>query len=117
VFADYGLTGTKDERPAFQEMLSLARDNQLDLILTKSISRFARNTTIVLEVVRELKSLGVEVIFERENISTFDGDGELMLTVLSSFAQEESKSTSENLKWRYRGSLRKVNWPSMPHGS
>lgn len=83
-------------------MLALARENKIDLILTKSISRFARNTTIVLEVVRELKILGVEVKFEKENISTMDGDGELMLTVLSSFAQEESKSTSENLKWRYR---------------
>jgi len=102
VFADYGLTGTKDNRPEFQKMLILARDNKLDIILTKSISRFARNTTIVLKVVRELKSLGVEIIFEKENISTFDGDGELMLTVLSSFAQEESKSISENLKWRYR---------------
>jgi site-specific DNA recombinase len=102
VFADYGLTGTKGDRPEFQKMLRMARGNQIDLILTKSISRFARNTMIVLELVRELKSLGVEIIFERENISTFDGDGELMLTVLSSFAQEESKSTSENLKWRYR---------------
>lgn len=102
VFADYGLTGTKDERPEFQKMLALDSEQKIDLILTKSISRFARNTTIVLEVVRELKSLGVEVIFEKENISSFDGDGELMLTVLSSFAQEESKNVSENMKWRYR---------------
>lgn len=102
VFADYGLTGTKDERPEFQKMLAMARERKLDLILTKSISRFARNTTIVLEVVRELKSLGVEVIFEKENISSLSGDGELMLTVLSAFAQEESKNVSENLKWRYR---------------
>jgi DNA invertase Pin-like site-specific DNA recombinase len=107
VFTDYGLTGTKDERPEFQKMLSLARDNQIDLILTKSISRFARNTTLVLEVVRELKNLGVEVIFEKDNISTMNGDGELMLTVLSSFAQEESKSTSENQKWRYRRKFEK----------
>jgi len=102
VFADYGLTGTKEERPEFQKLLELAREGEIDLILTKSISRFARNTTIVLTLVRELKSLGVEVIFEKENISTANGDGELMLTVLSSFAQEESKSTSENIKWRYR---------------
>jgi len=102
IFADYGLTGTKDKRPEFQKMLAIARDNKIDRILTKSISRFARNTTIVLEVVRELKSLGVEVIFEKENISTFDGDGELMLTVLSSFAQEESKNVSDNIKWRYK---------------
>src|SRR5664279_1871518 len=90
VFADCGVTGTKDDRPEFQKMLQLAREHKLDLILTKSISRFARNTTIVLEIVRELKRLGVEVIFEKDNISTLDGDGELMLTVLSSFAQEES---------------------------
>ena len=102
VFADCGLTGTKDERPEFQKMLALARGGEIDLILTKSISRFARNTALVLEVVRELKGLGVEVIFEKDNNSTFTGDGELMLTVLSSFAQEESKSASENLKWRYR---------------
>ena len=102
VFADYGTTGTKDERPEFQKMLALARAGEIDLILTKSISRFARNTTLVLEVVRELKELGVEVVFEKDNISTFTGDGELMITVLSSFAQEESKSASENLKWRYR---------------
>ena len=60
------------------------------------------DTALVLEVVRALKGLGVEVIFEKDNIPTFTGDGELMLTVLSSFAQEESKSASENLKWRYR---------------
>jgi len=102
IFADQGITGTKDERPEFQKMLALAREQKIDLILTKSISRLARNTTIVLEVVRELKSLDVEVRFEKENISTFDGDGELMLTVLSSFAQEESKNVSDNIKWRYR---------------
>ena len=102
IFADQGTTGTKDERPEFQRMLALAKEKKIDLILTKSISRFARNTTIVLEAVRELKSLGVEVRFEKENISSFDGDGELMLTVLSSFAQEESYNASENLKWRYK---------------
>jgi DNA invertase Pin-like site-specific DNA recombinase len=102
VFADQGITGTKDERPEFQRMLGLARAGKLDLILTKSISRFARNTTIVLEAVREMKELGVEVFFEKEQISSSSGDGELMLTVLSAFAQEESKSVSENIKWRYR---------------
>ncbi|MBP2654588.1 MAG: Resolvase protein [Firmicutes bacterium] len=107
VFADYGVTGTKDERPEFLKMLSLARENKIDLILTKAISRFARNTTVVLEIARELKALGIEIFFEKENISTINGDGELMLTVLSSFAQEESKSTSENLKWRYRRKFEK----------
>ena len=102
IFADQGITGTKKVRPEFQKMLALARAGEIDLILTKSISRFARNTTIVLEMVRELKELDVEVFFEKENISSTSGDGEVMLTVLSSFAQEESKSASENLKWRYR---------------
>ena len=102
VFADQGTTGTKDERPEFQKMLALARAGEIDLILTKSISRLARNTAIVLEVVRELKDLGVAVYFEKENLSSTSGDGELMLTVLSSFAQEESKNASENQKWRYR---------------
>ena len=102
IFADQGRTGTKDDRPEFQKMLALARAGEIDLILTKSISRFARNTTVVLEVVRELKLLGVEVQFEKDNISSMSGDGELMLVVLSSFAQEESKSMSENIKWRYR---------------
>ena len=102
VFADQGITGTKDDRPEFQRMLALARAGKLDVILTKSISRFARNTTIVLELVRELKGLGIEVVFEKEQISSLSGDGELMLTVLSAFAQEESKNVSENIKWRYR---------------
>ena len=102
VFADQGITGTKENRPEFQKMLELVRKGHIDLILTKSISRFARNTTIVLELVRELKMLGVEVVFEKEQISSLSGDGELMLTVLSSFAQAESKNVSDNLKWRYR---------------
>ena len=102
VFADQGISGTKGDRPEFQKMLEQARAGKLDLILTKSISRFARNTTIVLEMVRDLKGFGIEVIFEKENISSLSGDGELMLTVLSAFAQEESKNVSENIKWRYR---------------
>ena len=102
VFADRGITGTIDNRPEFQRMLELAREGMIHLIITKSISRFARNTTILLQTVRELKDIGVEVIFEKENISTLSGDGELMLTVLSSFAQEESRSASENVKWSIR---------------
>ena len=102
VFTDQGISGTKGDRPEFQKMLEQARAGKLDLILTKSISRFARNTTIVLELVRDLKGFGIEVIFEKENISSLSGDGELMLTVLSAFAQEESKNVSENIKWRYR---------------
>ncbi|SCY24808.1 recombinase family protein [Alkaliphilus peptidifermentans] len=102
VFADKGITGTTENRPGFKRMIKAARDGQIDLIITKSISRLARNTTVMLEVVRELKELGVEVRYEKENINTLSGDGELMLAVLSSFAQEESKNVSDNIKWRVR---------------
>jgi site-specific DNA recombinase len=102
VFADRGIAGTTENRLEFQRMLQLAREGKIDIIITKSISRFARNTAIILETVRELKDIGVEVRFEKENINTLSGDGELMLTVLSSFAQEESKNVSDNLKWRAR---------------
>lgn len=102
VFVDEGITGTNTKRPGFQELLTKCKDGKIDLILTKSISRFARNTVDLLESVRHLKSLGVEVRFERENISTFSGDGELMLSILASFAQEESWSTSANVKWGIR---------------
>jgi len=102
IFADQGISGTTDRRPEFQRILELARRGEIDLIITKSISRFARNTTIMLQTVRELKDIGVEVRFEKENINTLSGDGELMLTVLSSFAEEESRNISENVKWRIR---------------
>lgn len=102
VFADRGITGTTENRPEFQRMLQLCREGKIELIITKSISRFARNTAVMLETVRSLKEIGVEVRFEKENINTLSGDGELMLTVLSSFAQEESKNVSDNLKWRVK---------------
>jgi len=102
VFQDRGITGFTGNRPEFQRMLHLCREGQIDIIITKSISRFARNTAVVLYTVRELKNLGIEVRFEKENINTLSGDGELMLAVLSSFAQEESRNVSENLKWRAR---------------
>ena len=102
VYADEGLTGTKGNRPQFQRLLSDCRAGKIDLILVKSISRFARNTVTLLETVRELKALGLDVYFEEQNIHTMSGDGELMLTILASFAQEESRSVSENCKWRIR---------------
>ncbi len=102
IFADRGISGSTENRPEFKRMLELAEEGAIDLIITKSISRFARNTTVVLQRVRELKEIGVEVRFEKENINTLSGDGELMLTVLSSFAQEESKNISENIKWAIR---------------
>ena len=102
VYSDEGLSGTLESRPEFQRMLQDCRDGKIDRILCKSISRFARNTVMLLKTVRELKRLGVSVYFEEQNIDTMSGEGELMLTVLASFAQEESRSVSENCKWRIR---------------
>lgn len=102
IFADEALTGTKENRENFQKLLSECRAGKIDLIITKSISRFARNTFTLLETVRELKELGVDVFFEEQNIHSLSPDGEFMLTLLGSYAQEESYSASENQKWRIR---------------
>lgn len=83
-------------------MIADAERGKIDIILCKSISRFARNTVNLLEAVRHLKELGVEVWFEKENIHSLSGDGELMLSVLASFAEEESRSISDNSKWGIR---------------
>ncbi len=102
VYSDEALTGTKDSRAGFQKLLTDCRAGKVDMVITKSISRFARNTVTLLEAVRELKRLGIDVYFEEQNIHTLSGDGELMLTILASYAQEESLSASENQKWRVR---------------
>nr|DAT47281.1 MAG TPA: integrase [Caudoviricetes sp.] len=102
VYVDEALTGTKDSRPEFQRMLADCKAGKIDRILTKSLSRFARNTVTVLESVRMLKSLGINVYFEEGNIHSLGADSELILTLLASFAQEESLSVSENQKWRIR---------------
>ena len=103
VYADDFISGTnKVRREEFQRMLADCEKGKIDIILTKSISRFARNTVDLLETVRHLKSLGIEVRFEKENINSMSGDGELMLSILASFAQEESRSISDNVKWGIR---------------
>ena len=102
VYADEALTGTKDNRENFQRLLEECRNGNIQMVITKAISRFARNTVTLLETVRELKALGVDVFFEEQNIHTMSADGELMLTILASYAQEESLSVSENMKWRIR---------------
>ena len=102
VYADEAKTGTRDSRENFQRMLDDCRSGMIDMVITKSISRFARNTVTLLETVRELKSLGVDVFFEEQNIHSLSSDGELMLSILASYAQEESLSASENQKWRIR---------------
>lgn len=102
VYADEAITGTKEGRADFQRMLADCRNGKIDMIITKSISRFARNTVTLLETVRMLKALEVDVFFEEQNIHTMSADGELMLTILASYAQEESRSASENQKWRIK---------------
>ena len=102
VYSDEAITGTKDKRDGFNEMIADALAGKISLILTKSVSRFARNTVDSLTTIRTLKAHGVEVFFEKENIWTFDSKGELLLTIMSSLAQEESRSISENITWGKR---------------
>lgn len=106
VYADEGLTGTKDARPEFQRLIAACYAGKIDMVITKSLSRFSRNTLDTLNILRELKLRDVDVFFERENIHSNSGDGELMLAILSSFAQEESRSVSENCKWRIREKMK-----------
>ena len=102
VYSDEGISGTKVDRPGFQKMMEDARAGKIDLILTKSVSRFARNTVVLLEACRELKNLGVDVYFEEQKINSMSYEGELMLTLQASFAQEEARSTSLNQRWRIK---------------
>ena len=103
IFADEGISGTSiKKRVAFQEMILRAMSGDIDIILTKSISRFGRNTVDVLETVRKLKEYGVEVLFEKESISSLDPTCEMILTFMSSIAQEESRSTSTNVRWAHK---------------
>ena len=106
MYADEGITGTSTKhREGFKTMIADALAGKIDLILTKSVSRFARNTVDTLTHVRKLKDAGVEVYFEKENIWTFDSKGELLITIMSSLAQEESRSISENVTWGHRKSF------------
>jgi len=100
IFADEGHSGTSTKkRKAFNEMIQRAKNNDFDLIITKEISRFARNTLDSIHYTRELRKLGVGVIFLNDNINTLEPDSELRLTIMSSIAQEESRKTSERVKW------------------
>ncbi len=102
VYSDQGISGFKEKRPGFQKMIADARAGKIDLILVKSISRFARNTETVLKFSRELKAKGVGIFFELQNINTLSSEGELMLTILAAFAQAESESNSGNVKTAIR---------------
>ena len=99
IFADEAITGTKtDKRNGFQEMIARCQNGEIDMILTKSISRFARNTVDTLNYVRMLKDKNIAIFFEKENINTLDMNGELLLTIMSSLAQQEVESLSQNVK-------------------
>ena len=106
IYTDDGITATNtDHRNGFNQMVEEALAGKIDLIITKSISRFARNTVDSLITVRKLKEKGVEIFFEKENIWTLDAKGELLITIMSSLAQEESRSISENTTWGKRKSF------------
>ncbi len=103
VYTDEGISAlSMAKREGFNQMVSDALEGKIQLIVTKSVSRFARNTVDSLTTIRNLKSHGVEVYFEKENIWTFDAKGELLITLMSSLAQEESRSISENVTWGRR---------------
>lgn len=119
IYYDKGISGTKKEkRTELLRLISDCENRKIDFIITKSISRFARNTTDCLELVRKLTDIGVFIYFEKENINTKSMDSELMLSILSSLAENESLSISENNKWaikrRFRNGTYKLSYP--PYG-
>ena len=103
IYTDDGISGTSTKnRDGFNRMIADAINGKIDMILTKSCSRFARNTVTTLTTIRQLKEKGVDVFFEKENIHSTDSKGELLLTIMSSLAQDESRNISENVKWGHR---------------
>jgi len=117
VYADEAITGTKDSRDNFQRMINDAKSGLIDLILVKSFSRFARNTLTLLSAIRELKEINVDIFFEEENIHTISFGGELLMTILASYAQEESRSVSENMKWRIKKNFEEgIPWGAKLYG-
>ncbi len=112
IFADEGITGTQaKKRPEFLKMIRLCRQGKIDVILTKSLSRFARNTVDSLNYIRELRLLGIAVISEKENINTLTAESEMLITIMSCFAQAESESISKNVSWGVRQSFKNGNVP------
>ncbi len=114
IFADDGISGTNTKkREEFNSMIDECMAGKIDMIITKSISRFARNTLDCLKYIRELKSKNIPVFFEKENINTMDSKGEVLLTIMASLAQQESQSLSQNVKlglqYRYQQGLVQVN--------
>ena len=119
IYADEGITGTSvEKREDFKRLLADCRRGKVDRILVKSISRFARNTKECLESIRELKSLGVSIYFEKENIDTATMSGEMMTALFASFAQAESESISGNMRWSYQKRMQSGAYvpSSVPYG-
>jgi len=119
IYYDEGITGTKkDKRPALRRLIKDCENHLIDYVITKSLSRFSRNTTDCLELVRKLKTLNISIFFERENLNTCSMEDELILSILSSMAEGESASTSENSKWsiqkRFQNGTFKLSYP--PYG-
>lgn len=107
IFADEGLSGTSaKKRPEFQKMLRKCKKGKIDLILTKSVSRFARNTLDCIQITRKLREMGIAVYFEKENVNTMDMDSEFVLTIMGSMAQAESESISRNVAWGKRQAMK-----------
>ena len=103
VYTDEGISAVNTKkREGFKKMVADALSGEFDLLVTKSVSRFARNTIDSLQTIRQMKDAGVECYFEKEAIWTFDGKGELLITIMSSLAQEESRSISQNVTWGQR---------------
>ncbi len=108
IYADEAISGTSvKKRKEFQRMISDCRDGRIDIVITKSISRFARNTQDCLKYMRELKDMGIPIIFEKEHINSMEAGGELLFTILSSLAQDEARNISENSKWGIRSKFKK----------
>lgn len=119
VYADEGISGTcRSKRDEFQRLIKDCESGKVDMVITKSISRWARNTADSIEVIRKLKSLGIGIYFEKENVNTLSAESELVLTILSSIAQEESISISKNNRWSCQKRFQNGEWvPSyLPYG-
>lgn len=117
VYADEAVSGTRNKRGEFQKMLADCRAGNIDLIITKSISRFARNTVTTLKTIRELRLIGVDVYFEEQNIHTLGEDGEFVLTLLAAYAEEEARSVSENIKWKVNDNFKQGRiWSTIMYG-
>ena len=112
IYYDHGVSGYKKKRPGFEKMMEAAREGKMDLIMTKSITRFARNTETVLKATRELKELGIGVFFELQNMNTLSQEGELLMTIYAAFAQGESESNAELAKMTWKRYFSEGNPPT-----